>query len=85
MIDLISLIPSTIMTCVIGVIGYTYKRGLDRIDTIEEKLSKRITEANVRKLLEDKIEPVREDLQEIKASIAKLTDVITDVRINGNH
>ncbi len=79
--DILSVIPGTLTTLVLGFVGYTYKRNADKVDVLEHKVNERLTEESVRLIINDKIDPVREDLQEIKVKIDKLSDKIIEVQI----
>lgn len=60
---------------VLGVTGYLYKSIINRIDELEEKIEKKVTETVVRQILADKLDPLREDLKEIKDSIRNLFEL----------
>ena len=52
----------------------TYFSRIDmRISNLEQQIKQNMTESEVRQLVTDKLDPLKEDLQEIKASIRDLS------------
>lgn len=74
MFDIGAFLPSGLTALILGTVGYAFKRNESKMDKIEDRLNQRITESSVRQIIDDKIDPVREDLEEIKQKIDKLTD-----------
>jgi hypothetical protein len=61
---------------VLGLIGYLLKADreaqMQRINTLEQEMSKRPTEAEVRQILDDKIEPLKDSVSDMKASVDRV-------------
>lgn len=49
-----------------------------RIDTLEEKMKDVIAEPAIRQLISDKLDPIRDDLKEIKARLEKILDLYVE-------
>lgn len=74
----ISLSTMMIYLCiplVTGMGAYIVKTILNRIDILETKVDTHVTEIAVRTLLNDKLEPIHQDIQEINYNIKKLYDL----------
>lgn len=64
------LIPS-----VIALLAYGFRISImQRIDNLEQKSMNHVTEQQTRQILNDKLEPLKEDLIEIKEQLNKLFD-----------
>ena len=62
-----------------GIVGgatYFMKSLFERINTLEKEIPKKVEEVEVRQLLDDKIEPIREDIQELKITMGKIYDLL---------
>lgn len=57
---------------ILALIGFIIRSIYQRIDTIENKLEKTINKEEVRQTIDDKVNPIREDLTEIKDAIRQL-------------
>ncbi len=57
-------------------IGYIMKTMVDRINKLEQKVEATISEPEVRTILNDKLNPIQDDLKEIKNSIKQLYDIL---------
>lgn len=57
-----------------GLVVSIRKMDMRRIENLESKMAKSQTEEEVRQLLNDKLEPVKTELQSINRSIEKLVD-----------
>lgn len=61
----------------IGTIGgYFVNSVMGRLKTVEEKVDHKTSEEDVRRILADKIDPVREDIHELKIKIDKIVDLL---------
>lgn len=49
-----------------------------RIRELETQIQHKVTDTEVRQLLEDKIDPVKQDLQEIKAQLNQIINRLID-------
>lgn len=56
----------------------------DRLDMLERQIVERITKNEAKELLTDKVEPIRQDIQELKVKVDKIYDIIIDNKLNGN-
>jgi len=63
----------TIIPIILTPMIYIVRTFMHRIDILEEKISNKITEEEVRLLLSDKLEPVQTNLRDIKTSLDSLT------------
>ncbi len=61
---------------VITYIGYTMKSHVDRIESMEKKLADKLDESQVRLLMSDKIDPIKEDIKEIKEMLNHILTAI---------
>lgn len=63
-----------------SIIGFSIKSLvtglLSRINEIEDRAREGITEDKVRELMSDKLDPIKEDLSDIKVSVNKLSDSV---------
>ncbi len=73
-LEVITVILSVLGPAVLGTVSYVYTKQDKRIDMLERLTNEKMSEEKTRQLLNDKLEPVREDLLEIKAKIDKITD-----------
>jgi hypothetical protein len=74
--SLFPVIVYIIVPLVTALITYILRSFGQRLDAIEEKLNHRITETEVRQIIADKVDPLKESLKEIKDKIDKLFDLI---------
>ena len=52
------------------------KSHVDRIESMEKKLAEKLDEPQVRLLMADKIDPIKEDIKEIKEMLNHILTVI---------
>ncbi len=70
----IPLITFSIPT-IIGIIAFIVKVTImNRITAMEEQLQESLSDQQTRQLIADKIEPMKEDLHELKSQLDKLFD-----------
>lgn len=61
----------------VGAIGaYFMKTHVDRIEQLEKSIALKTTEPEVRLIIADKTDPIKEDIKEIKADISKILDIL---------
>ena len=77
---LISYILPIILSTLLGMSAFIMKSVFTRLDTLEQKINQAVTEEDVRSLLVDKIDPIKEDIHEIKQAIMKLYDLYFNER-----
>lgn len=56
--------------------GWLMKSHLERIAVLEREIQHKTTEMEVRIILADKIDPIREDIKELKASTDRILDIL---------
>lgn len=64
------------------VAGYVMKSHLDRIQDLEKRVDTAIDETEVRTIIADKIDPIKEDIQEIKQTLNHILGVLLDKKPN---
>jgi septation ring formation regulator EzrA len=72
--DLVQVFLYIILPLLSGLGSFLLKNMYDRIDMLEKRLRDTMTEQEVRQLLGDKIDPVQDNIKEIKEKIDKLYD-----------
>lgn len=65
-LDFFSALPSSILATCVGLVAYIRKKDVDKIEKLEDRISQSVTESQVRQIVIDKIDPIKEDLTEIK-------------------
>jgi hypothetical protein len=65
------IVPAALM---IG--GWLMKSHVERISTLEKEVQNKTTEVEVRMILADKMDPMREDIHELKATVDKILDIL---------
>lgn len=63
------------LTTFLGIFGYLVKDALGRLKRVEKSLEDKVTEQAVRQIVADKLDPIKEDLDEIKARVNQLLDM----------
>lgn len=61
---------------ILSIIGYFMKTHVDRIQVLEKEIDHKVNEREVRALMNDKLEPIREDIKELKATTDKILDIL---------
>ena len=61
---------------VVTYVGYSMKSHVDRIESMEKKLADKLDEPQVRLLMADKIDPIKEDIKEIKEMLNHILTAI---------
>ncbi len=64
-----------LITGVLSVLGFWGRSMMQRIDQLEERQKTKQDEAQVRQLMSDKVDPLKEKLEEIKDSVDRLYDL----------
>ncbi len=71
-----------VVSCIAAVIGYFVK---DKVESIVSRIDKlddsTISEPQARRILEDNLSPLKDDIVEIKSSIRSLTEDLIGVKI----
>lgn len=66
----------TLIPGCLGLGTYFMKTLLSRLDSLEREMTVRVDEPKVRQILDDKINPLREDIQEIRQQVQKIYDLL---------
>lgn len=74
--DLSQVFLYVILPLVSGLGSFLLKTMHDRIDMLEKRMQDRMTEQEVRQLLGDKIDPVQENIKEMKEKMDKIYDLL---------
>jgi len=56
--------------------GYMVQTVTSRLGKLEEDMSKKVSQEDVRQLVADKIDPIREDIHEVKTKLDKVMDIL---------
>ncbi len=56
--------------------GWLMKSHVERIAAVETEVRTKTTEVEVRMIIADKMDPIREDVHELKASVDKILDIL---------
>lgn len=64
-----------IISAIVGMGTYIMRTFSDRLKEVEEKAETAVTEAQVRQILNDKIDPLKLDIHEINENIRKLFEL----------
>ena len=59
-----------------GLLTYFYKEIKSDITMLKQDVATKTSETQVRQIIQDKVDPLKEDLNEIKQSLIKITDHI---------
>jgi hypothetical protein len=65
-----------VIPIVAGLVAYLYKDLRVDITMLKNEVQQKTTEAQVRQIIEDKVVPLKEDLQEIKQILDKIQDYL---------
>jgi len=80
-----SSLSQIIMYCLVavltGAVGFIFSKIEARLTSLENRMLNTITEKETRQILSDKIDPLKEDMKEIKDSINKLMDLALADRV----
>jgi len=73
--DLASIL-SYLSLSVMGIIAYSAKRFHERILKLEDNVTQGMSEEQVRILLQDKLDPIREDMKELRVKMDRIFDLL---------
>lgn len=65
-----------IVTAFLGLIGFLLRNHMQRIDNIEKTMDSKLNEQQTRQIMNDKLEPLKEGLDEVKEKLDKLYDIL---------
>ena len=69
------LVISILIPLVGGLIMFTFRHLYNKINHLDERLRKGLSQTEVRQLVEDKVTPIRDDIKEIKIQVDRLVDL----------
>lgn len=76
--DIFSLIykitPLIVIIC--GVIGYLIRVQMGRIDMLEQHMVRKVEEPQVRQIIADKIDPLKEDIQQVNNKLDTIYNIL---------
>lgn len=78
--SLYTYIVPIILSSLFSIGAFVMKNIFKRLEILEDKLDKAVTEQNVRALLADKIDPIKEDVGEIKQALIKIYELYLNER-----
>ena len=65
-----------IVPIIFAIIGFITRNFHMRLDALEKEMPLKLSQGEVRQLVADKIDPIREDIHEIKEDLTKLIDLM---------
>ena len=69
-----------VIPAVIGIVSYMLKTGIqsmvNRLDTLEQRDMEKITKADFEIAMRDKLDPLKEGVQEMKEKVDKVYDIL---------
>lgn len=77
--SIITITIAVISTCIAPVV-YLYRGVMQRINDLEESNRTKMSESEVRQLLDDKLESLRENVEDVKTSLDTLTTHILKLK-----
>ena len=72
-----------IIPAVLGIGGYVMRSFVNRLDALEKRVQKTPDEEGVRLLVSDKLDPVREDIHELRGKIDRIFDLLLEMKTKG--
>ncbi len=76
--DITKIIFGTVISSIMLIIGGFVKTIYGRVDHLEKQLPMKLDQQEVRQIVADKIDPMREDIHEIKAKLDRVMDILID-------
>ena len=73
--EIITFLVLTLLPVFGAIIGFIVNGMMHRLDKLEQGMCNAMTEESVRRLIADKIDPLREDIREIKDKLTRLFDI----------
>jgi len=71
-----SLLIYVILPTILAIGAWLMKSHVERISRLEVDVQLKTTEAEVRTILADKLDPIREDIKELKANSDRILDIL---------
>lgn len=63
-------------TALLTLVAYFVRTQMIRLDELEKNMTTKMTDNEVRQILEDKIEPLKESMAEVKLKVDKVIDLL---------
>lgn len=71
-----------ILPVLASLMAYLMRSVMARIETLEHQIQSKLNEPAVRMIISDKVDPIREDIHEIKETLNKLLDIYMNGKSN---
>lgn len=65
---------------IIGLLGWLMKNAYERLVELEHRIDDAVSKTEMRQVLQDQIEPIKEDVQELKVKLDKIIDILLKPR-----
>lgn len=65
-----------IVPIVFAIVGFITRNFHMRLETLEKEMPQKLDQNEVRQIIHDKVDPIKEDISEIKTNLNKLIDLI---------
>lgn len=69
-------ITYVLVPTVFAVVGFIARNFHVRLSSLETQIVRKLDQSEVRQIVSDKIDPIREDIHEIKEDLTKLIDLM---------
>jgi hypothetical protein len=70
------LLVYALIPTILGMIKYFMKSHTDRLDTLEKQMAMKLTELEVRQILSDKLDPLKDSIEDCKDRLDKILDML---------
>lgn len=65
-----------LIVILLGAIGYLIRIQVARIDMLEQRMTQKVEEPQVRQILADKIDPLKEDIQQVNNKLDSIYNIL---------
>ena len=69
-------IGTFVASAVLGLIAHVVRSQVQRIDDLEHSIMRKTDESEVRQIVADKVDPIKESMSEIKEKVDKVIDLL---------
>lgn len=70
------LVACVLIPTLLGIVKYLMKTHTDRIETLEKLMPMKMTEVEVRQILSDKLDPLKDSIEDCKERLDKILDML---------
>lgn len=70
------LLVYALIPTILGIIKYFMKSHTDRLDALEKQMPLKLTELEVRQILSDKLDPLKDSIEDCKDRLDKILDML---------